>query len=92
MNEQISEHAKPRVLFEIHDLHGWTTGALWADIKFDFNHWRDIERLAIVGESKWEKSMVMFCLPFTTANVQYFEHSKLSDAKTCLRPSKPTPT
>ncbi len=51
----ISSHGKIRVLFEMHDFHGWTTGALWEDLKFDFQHWKDIERLALVGESKWEQ-------------------------------------
>ena len=48
---QIQEHGKVRILFEMHDFHGWTAGALWEDLKFDFNHWKDIERLAIVGET-----------------------------------------
>jgi hypothetical protein len=53
VNEQIEEHGKVRILFEMHDFHGWTAGALREDLKFDFKHWKDIiERLATVGESK----------------------------------------
>jgi hypothetical protein len=50
----IEEHGKIRILFEMHDFHCWTAGALWEDTKFDFKHWKDIEKLVIVGESKWE--------------------------------------
>ena len=84
VNEQIEEHGKVRILFEMHDFHGWTAGALWEDLKFDFKHWKDIERLAIVGESKWEAGMAVFCKPFTTAKIQYFDHSKLAEAKSWI--------
>ena len=67
VDQQIGEHGKLRILFEMHDFHGWTAGALWEDMKFDFKHWKDIERLAIVGESKWEEGMSTFCKPFTAA-------------------------
>jgi hypothetical protein len=51
------------------------------DMKFDFKHWKDIERLAIVGESKWEEGMSVFCKPFTAAKIQYFDIAKLAEAK-----------
>ncbi|MGI9428942.1 MAG: STAS/SEC14 domain-containing protein [Bythopirellula sp.] len=35
-----------------------------------FQHWKDIERLAIVGESKWEKGMSVFCKLFISAKTQ----------------------
>ena len=53
VEKQIQKHGKLRLLVEMHDFHGWTAGALWEDIKFDTHHWRDIERLAIVGETKF---------------------------------------
>ena len=81
VDKQIQEHGKVRILFEMHDFHGWTAGALWEDLKFDFKHWKDIDRLAIVGESKWEAGMAAFCKPFTTAKIQYFDHAKLDEAK-----------
>ncbi len=81
VDKLIQEHGKLRVLFEIHDFHGWTAGALWEDIKFDFKHGKDIERLAIVGESKWEEGMAAFCKPFTSATIQYFDHSQLEEAE-----------
>jgi hypothetical protein len=84
VDQLIAEHGKLQILFEMHDFHGWTAGAMWQDIKFDFRHWKDIERLAIVGESKWEHGMAVFCKPFTSAKIQYFDPTKLEDAKTWL--------
>lgn len=81
IEQLVAEYGKVRILFEMHDFHGWTAGALWDDIKFDMKHSKDIERLALVGESKWEAGMAAFCKPFTSAKIQYFDHSKLADAK-----------
>lgn len=74
-------HGKLRVLFEMHNFHGWTAGALWEDIKFDMKHFKDIERLAMVGEKKWEKGMATFCKPFTTAKIRYFDQAEADAAR-----------
>ena len=81
----IGDHGKIRVLFEMHDFHGWEAGALWQDIKFDLKHFRDIERLALVGESKWEKGMSVFCKPFTTAKIRYFDTKDIDDAREWIK-------
>src|SRR5688500_12460237 len=70
-SKAIEEKGRIRLLFEMHDFHGWTAGALWEDIKFDFKHFRDIERVAIVGEARWQAGMAAFCRPFTTATIRY---------------------
>ncbi len=84
IDKQIESQGKVRILFEMHDFHGWTVGGMWEDTKFDFKHWKDIERLAIVGETKWEEGMAVFCKPFTSAKIKYFDHSKLEEAKKWL--------
>lgn len=77
----IQTHGKIRVLLETHDFHGWKAGALWEDLKFDAKHFNDIERLAVVGEKKWEEGMTTFCKPFTTADIRFFEHDQLPEAE-----------
>ena len=81
----VQQHGRLRMLVEMHDFHGWTAGALWEDIKFDVKHFRDIERLALVGEKKWEKGMAAFCKPFTTAKVRYFDRAKADEARAWLQ-------
>jgi hypothetical protein len=41
----------------------------------------DIERLAVIGEKKWEKGMTTFCKPFTTAKIRYFEKDQGAEAQ-----------
>jgi hypothetical protein len=84
IEEQIKQFGKVRLLFVMLDFHGWTAGALWEDLKFDLKHWRDLDRLALVGDSKWEQSMATFCKPFTKATVKYFDETRLEEARTWL--------
>lgn len=53
--QRLKQHGKIRVLFEMNDFHGWDAAALWDDIKFDVAHFSDIDRLAMVGEKRWEQ-------------------------------------
>lgn len=76
----VQREGKLRVLCRMHDFHGWTTGALWEDIKFDLKHFGDIERLALVGERKWEAGMAAFCKPFTRATIRYFDEAQYDEA------------
>ncbi|HET6878681.1 MAG TPA: STAS/SEC14 domain-containing protein [Pirellulales bacterium] len=77
---RIKQHGKLRMLVEMHDFHGWELGALWEDVKFDVKHFSHIERLALVGETKWEKGMAAFCKPFTTAKIRYFDTAQRDQA------------
>jgi hypothetical protein len=76
----VKQHGPVRMLVELVDFHGWTLGALWEDLKFDWKHFGDIERLALVGDSKWEEGMAAFCKPFTKAKIKYFELTKEGEA------------
>jgi len=80
----VRQHGKLRVLFDMTDFHGWEGGALWEDIKFDIKHFGDIERLAMVGETKWQHGMATFCKPFTKATIRYFDHAEAGAARKWL--------
>lgn len=77
--------AKIRLLIELHDFEGWTLGAIWEDTKFAARHFNDIERLAVVGEARWERSMTMFVRPFTIAAVEYFDMQDIEQARRWVR-------
>ncbi len=80
----LQQHGKLRVLFDMTGFHGWEAGGLWEDIKFDIKHFADIERLAMVGEKKWQHGMATFCKPFTKATIRYFDHSDAAAARAWL--------
>ena len=80
----VRQHGKLRVLFDMTGFHGWEASALWEDIKFDVKHFADIERLAMVGEAKWQQGMAAFCKPFTKATGRYFGHADAAEARQWL--------
>ena len=85
----IQQHGKIRILMDMHDFHGWTMGGLWEDIKFDAKHFKDIERLAMVGEKKWEGWMAKFCRPFTTAEIRFFDRNQADQARAWIDETLP---
>ncbi|HEX3717180.1 MAG TPA: STAS/SEC14 domain-containing protein [Verrucomicrobiae bacterium] len=89
VDRMIQKHGKIRMLLVMHNFHGWTAGAAWEDTKFTLHHFNDIERLAMVGETKWQHGMAVFSKPFTTATVRYFDYSALAEARAWLEEVEP---
>ncbi len=84
VDELIERASKIKILFIMHDFHGWDLGAVWEDIKFATKHCRDIERVAMVGEKAWEKWMATICKPFTMSSIKYFGASEEEAARQWL--------
>ena len=81
----VRQHGKLCLLFEFTDFHGWEGGALWDEIKLDIKHVADIERIAVVGDKKWEQGMATFYKPFTKATIRYFDQANAPEARKWLR-------
>jgi SpoIIAA-like len=79
-SDKIANDGKVRILAQFHDFHGWDAKAMWDDIKFSTTHCTKIERIALVGEKKWEQWMAKVCKPFTMAKIKYFDAAQLDDA------------
>ena len=75
---------KVRFLVELEDFKGLTLGALWEETKFSFKHFNDIDRIAVVGEKRLEKTITGFTKPFTRAEVRFFHTALKDDAKKWL--------
>jgi hypothetical protein len=88
----ITERGKLRMLCTLKDFHGWTAGALWEDIKFDVRHFADFERVAFIGDRKWEQGMAAFCKPFTSAAIRYFDVSEAGKAREWVHEAAAQPT
>ena len=80
----LRQRGKLRVLFDVTNFHGLDAGALWEETKFDIKHAADIDRLAVVGDRKWQQVMTTFSKPFTKATVHYFDAVNAAQARTWL--------
>ena len=76
----IAEYGKVRLLSLFHDFKGWDAHALWDDIKFSSTHCRKVERIALVGDKRWEHWMAAICKPFTEGTIRYFDVSETEAA------------
>lgn len=85
VDDAIAKEGKVRLLALFEDFHGWDLHALWDDTKFATTHCTTIERIALVGDKKWEEWMAKVCKPFTMAKLEYFDASKIDDAWAWLK-------
>ena len=92
LDRLIKLHGKIQLLVEMSDFHGWDPAALWQDLKFDLKHFTHLERVAMVGEKRWQRAMAQFCRPFTTADIHYFNRSNKDDARKWLGLVETVPT
>jgi hypothetical protein len=81
VESEIKDSGKVRLMVVMRDFHGWTMGAMWEDTKFDWKHFADIQKLALVGDKKWEEGMATFCKPFTGAKIKYFDIAEIDAAR-----------
>lgn len=78
---RIDKFEKISMIIVLGEFRGWEMGALWEDLKFDYQHFSDIDRLAVVGEGAWDKILSSLAEPFTAAQIKYFDHSELQAAR-----------
>ena len=78
---------KVRWYFEMENNSSENSGGFWEDglleIKYskaDFTHADDIDKIAIIGEQKWQKMMYSIMQPFTKARIMYFNMSEKEKA------------
>ena len=83
----IARHGKMRMIFVMHDFHGWDPHAAWDDFRFDLKHHEQVERIAMVGEKAWQHWMTTIGSWFVEANVRYFDASQESEAERWVRES-----
>jgi hypothetical protein len=80
-----AQAGKVRLLAQFEDFHGWDLRALWDDVKFAATHCHKIDRIAVIGDSKWEEYMAKVCKPFTFARIKYFDASEIAAAWAWVR-------
>lgn len=80
LKEKTQRFKKVRWYYQMEDFHGWTPRAFWEDIRFDVKHANDFDKVAMIGEKKWEECMTDLIRPFTPAEAKYFDTSQKGEA------------
>lgn len=76
---------KVRWYFEMEKFTGWDFPGLWEDLKMDTIHAKDYEKIAMVGDKKWQDWISQFMKPFTNADIKYFDLEDKERAKDWIK-------
>ena len=76
----IEEEGEISLLLELESFHGWDLEAAMDDYKFAREYLDKIRRIAIVGDKRWERWLVLMAKPFVDVEVRYFTHDQLEEA------------
>lgn len=83
--EGVGDAKEVRVLVEAVDFHGWRDlRALWRHIRFVAGIRPRIERVAIVGDAKWQRRMVATARHVLRVDARFFSRDQLAEAKAWL--------
>jgi hypothetical protein len=82
MEKQIVAHKPIRLFLELRDFEGWSASAFWEECKLGYKHLGDdVERIAVVGDQKWEEGLTNFVKPFTSTEIRYFDATEREAAE-----------
>ena len=87
MNQIIEEYGDIRVLKVIRSLGDFPTipvSRIWDDLKFGFEHFRDVSRAAIVSDHQWIEKMTNMMNPLFKAEIKHFSEDEIDAARKWL--------
>ncbi|MBI5041846.1 MAG: STAS/SEC14 domain-containing protein [Gammaproteobacteria bacterium] len=82
----IRAHGKVRILVLAGDFAGWERGGDWADFSFQETFDPYIEKMAIVGDTRWEDLTLIFVAKgLRSFPIEYFASGELDRAQAWLK-------
>jgi len=84
--EQLIEREGPISAYvDLQDFKRWEAKAAWDDLKFGIAHDIDFDRIAVVGNSKWQQWMIKVSNIFFSADMRYFSAEEKQEAMDWLQ-------
>ena len=75
VKEKIEKFKKINLYWELVDFEGWDIPSLIQEVKFDLSHAASFNKLAIVGDNKWEQMLATIGNRITSAEVRFYDKS-----------------
>ncbi|WP_323846500.1 STAS/SEC14 domain-containing protein [Microbulbifer magnicolonia] len=70
------EHPKINVYFDATEMEGWEPRAAWDDLKLGVKHGREFNRIAMVGNRRWQEMAAKVGSWFIGGEARYFENEE----------------
>jgi hypothetical protein len=81
----LRQRGKARLLVVAENFQGWEKGGDWGDLSFQMENDTHIEKMAIVGEKKWEDLALVFAAKgLRKFPIEYFQPADLAKARAWL--------
>ncbi len=81
--EAIEREGKVHALVILEAFEGWERRADWGDVSFMMDQGRHIEKMAIVGDEKWQDDALAFTAKgFRATAIEFFTPSRQTEART----------
>lgn len=83
LEQRVAEQSRPlRFVVHAEDWDGWADlRAAWADLKMDARFAKHVERLAMVGDSRWQEWMTKLSSPLFPTKMRWFDPGEADDAE-----------
>lgn len=69
----IDQYGSIRLLVDMTELEGWSLHAAWDDFALGIKHWNDFERVALVGNKRWEELSAQVMDKLTKGEIRFFD-------------------
>lgn len=76
----IADHSPIRVLFDICKFRGWDQDAIAGLTDVSASRYQTVDRIAVLGDRKWERPWKELCKAFTAVTILFFEPHQASRA------------
>lgn len=89
LDRAIALGAQPGVMLLMDNFRGWAGPApTWGELRSGVPHHSEVDRVAMVGEPRWQVSMTRISNPFLGAEVRYFDPAQRQAAERWARGSR----
>ena len=72
IDAKIEEVGNIRIMFDMTELEGWSCKAMLDDAEFGISHRKQMDKIAVIGDKKWEEDSILLCRPFFAGEVKFF--------------------
>ena len=85
----IREHGRIRLVVVLEGFAGWEAPSAWEDFRFGMENNCAFERVAVVGESRWQAFLSSVAKPFIRGAFKYFKQAEIVEAWEWARDERP---
>ncbi|RDV29007.1 STAS/SEC14 domain-containing protein [Alteromonas aestuariivivens] len=67
------QHPHVKMLVDVTEFEGWELRAAWDDFRLGLKHGRQMDKVAVVGNQRWQKTTASLASWFVAGEVRFFE-------------------